>query len=129
MGQEMPGWVEELEKTLYPMAERLRENPVLWAGSPEVFTPEQFGYTPGKTATGFIQQAVDAAAERGGTVLLSEGTYVSGTAGAEVATAPIGTGASFTFPLNKNSASSNLARARAILAKKIKTYWDEDRQS
>ena len=79
MGQEMPGWVEELEKTLYPMAERLRENPVLWAGSPEVFTPEQFGYTPGRTATGFIQQAVDAAAERGGTVLLSEGTYVSGT--------------------------------------------------
>ena len=42
--------------------------------------------------------------------LIAQGTYVSGTAGAEVATAPIGTGASFTFPLNKNSASSNLMK-------------------
>lgn len=30
--------------------------------------------------------------------------------------------------IKENSASSNLARARAILAKKIKAYWDEDRQ-
>jgi RNA polymerase sigma-70 factor (ECF subfamily) len=29
--------------------------------------------------------------------------------------------------IKENSASSNLARARAILSNKIKAYWDEDR--
>ncbi len=42
--------------------------------------------------------------------LIAQGTYVSGSNGTEVATAPIGAGASFTFPLNKNSASSNLMK-------------------
>ncbi len=74
-----PEWVHTLETELYAMADRLEADPVRWQGGPGVFTPEQFGYTPGAAATGYIQQAVDAASERGGTVLLSSGTYCSGT--------------------------------------------------
>ena len=50
--------------------------------------------------------------------LIAQGTYVSGAAGFEVATAPALRGASFTFPLNKNSAASVLEKRFVICVKK-----------
>ncbi len=77
--QPNPLWTQKLESDLYAMAEALEADPVRWRGGPGVFTPEQFGYVPGETATASIQQAIDAAGQQGGTVLFSSGTYCSGT--------------------------------------------------
>ena len=74
----LPAWYAPLRTSLETMADELTAALHGWQGSDAVFTPEQFGYAGGM-ATAAIQAAVDRAAEQGGTVLLSQGDYVSGT--------------------------------------------------
>ena len=74
-----PLWMAELEKGLETMAGELADEVQGWHGPDAVFTPEEFGWIPGEKATAAIQQAVDAAAVKGGIVRLSHGKYVSGT--------------------------------------------------
>ena len=74
----LPDWYAPLRTSLEAMAEELTATLHGWQGSDAVFTPEAFGYTGGM-ATAAIQAAVDKAAEQGGTVLLGQGDYVSGT--------------------------------------------------
>lgn len=74
-----PLWFIEMEKELEAMARELTSEVHGWNGPETVFTPEEFGWIPGKKATSAIQQAVDAAAINGGIVRLSQGKYVSGT--------------------------------------------------
>lgn len=74
-----PEWSGLLEEELERMAEDLTRNVTGWNGSGSVFTPEAYGYTPGKMATAAIQRAIDAAGEKGGIVRLKHGDYVSGT--------------------------------------------------
>ena len=74
-----PLWMAELEKDLETMAGELADEVQGWHGPDAVFTPEEFGWIPGEKATAAIQQAVDAAAVKGGIVRLSHGKYVSGT--------------------------------------------------
>ena len=73
-----PAWYAPLRTSLETMADELTAALHGWQGSDAVFTPEEFGYAGGM-ATAAIQAAVDRAAEQGGTVLLSQGDYVSGT--------------------------------------------------
>ncbi len=63
------------------MADRLNAHLKRWSGPDRVARPEAFGYAGGQPlATKAIQAAIDALASRGGgTVLLSQGDYVSGT--------------------------------------------------
>ena len=72
-------WLTEMEKELKCMAGELTREVRGWNGPETVFTPEEFGWSPGEKATRAIQQAVDAAAVNGGIVRLDRGKYVSGT--------------------------------------------------
>ena len=72
-------WFVKTEKDLEAMADELAGEVRGWSGPETVFTPEDFGWTPGQKATSAIQRAVDAAAVRGGVVRLDGGRYVSGT--------------------------------------------------
>ncbi len=75
----VPDWYAPLKDRLHAMADTLTANLTGWQGSEEVFRPEDYGAVKGEKATEAIQKAVDAAAEKGGTVLLDGGDYVSGT--------------------------------------------------
>lgn len=63
------------------MALRLRAQLKPWSGPTRVARPEDFGYASGQPlATGAIQAAIDSLARQGGgTVILRQGDYVSGT--------------------------------------------------
>ena len=78
-GHGEPVWCGKLETEMEQMAAELSRNVREWSGPADVFTPEDFGFTPGGTATGAIQAAIDAAAEHGGIVRLRHGEYTSGT--------------------------------------------------
>ena len=75
----LPDWVAPLRADLEAMATHLSITLIPWRSSKRVVTPEQYGYTGKGLATPFIQQAIDAAAQGGGTVRLLKGDYVSGT--------------------------------------------------
>ena len=75
----VPAWYEPMRARLYTMADKLTKDLTGWQGSEQIFRPENYGAKSGKKATEAIQAAVDAAGEYGGTVLLSNGDYVSGT--------------------------------------------------
>ncbi len=75
----LPDWFVPLQTRLHAMADTLTASLTGWQGSETVFRPEDYGYQPGTKATEAIQAAVDAAGEKGGTVLLSGGDYLSGT--------------------------------------------------
>ncbi len=77
--QALPQWCEELRASLSAMAETLIKNAVPWHGPDRVFYPENYGSIPGGLATASIQATIDAAAEKGGTVRLEQGDYISGT--------------------------------------------------
>ncbi len=79
MNHEIPVWCAPLRESLKAMAEQLTRSLKPWAGGSGVFFPEDFGRVPGQPATQPLQQAIDAAAEKGGTVRLLHGDYVSGT--------------------------------------------------
>ncbi len=68
----------QLLQKLEAMAQTLRKLPSM-VQHEKTFTPEQFGYTGSGKATDFLQKAIDAAAEKGGTVKLEHGDYLSGT--------------------------------------------------
>ena len=68
----------QLLQKLEAMAQTLRKLPGM-VQHEKTFTPEQFGYTGSGKATDFLQKAIDAAAEKGGTVKLEHGDYLSGT--------------------------------------------------
>ena len=75
-----PLWVEELDLELKKMAEKLTSKLLGWQGSAFTVTPEEKSFSGEGKATRAIQAAIDAAAEAGGgTVLLKNGDYVSGT--------------------------------------------------
>ena len=74
-----PAWCKKLETDMEQMARELTWEVREWSGPETVFMPEDFGYIPGKMATGAIQRAIDAAAEHGGVVSLRQGDYLSGT--------------------------------------------------
>ena len=74
-----PDWCGALEQEMEQMARELERSAGEWTGTGGEFTPEAFGYRPGEKATGAIQRAIDAAAEKGGVVCLRQGDYVSGT--------------------------------------------------
>ncbi len=74
-----PVWYHELHQRLSAMAEALPGRVRGWQEQPLTVTPEEMGYTGG-LATAAIQASIDhAAASGGGTVLLAQGDYVSGT--------------------------------------------------
>ena len=75
----LPAWCGSLRESLSAMAEVLEESVRPWAERGGVFVPEDYGFAAGEKATAAIQRAIDAAGERGGTVRLRAGTYVSGT--------------------------------------------------
>lgn len=72
----LPLWCDELRERLDAMAAELTATLTGWQEREGVVTPEKMGYTRGK-ATEYIQAAIDRAAEKGGTVLLT-GEYVTG---------------------------------------------------
>lgn len=76
-----PDWASRLGLDLAAMAVRLRARLKPWSGPQQVARPEEFGYVSGQPlATHATQAAIDALARKGGgTVLLAQGTYVSGT--------------------------------------------------
>jgi hypothetical protein len=76
-----PDWASRLGSDLEAMAVQLRAHLKPWSGPNRQTRPEDFGYVSGQpTATRAIQAAIDALARQGGgTVLLGQGTYVSGT--------------------------------------------------
>lgn len=74
----LPDWTDALRSSLEKMASEVRASAWRPEDASRSFTPEQFGFRPGRKATAAIQQAIDAAAG-GGTVLLEGGDYVSGT--------------------------------------------------
>lgn len=74
-----PDWCGALEQEMEQMARELELSAGKWTGTGGEFTPEACGYIPGEKATGAIQRAIDAAAEKGGVVSLRQGDYVSGT--------------------------------------------------
>ena len=74
-----PSWCRELKTNMARMAQELIKVVRERTDGEPVFTPEEFGYQPGKTATEAIQGAIEAAAEQGGIVRLGNGDYVSGT--------------------------------------------------
>lgn len=74
----LPLWYSELHRQLTDMAEALPGRVTGWQEHSFTVTPEEMGYTGG-LATKAIQAAIDhAAAQGGGTVLLTKGDYVSG---------------------------------------------------
>ena len=75
----LPEWVAPMRADLEAMAKRLTATLKPWNGPKRIVTPEQFGYAGEGLATSHIQQAIEAAAEGGGTVRLTKGDYVSGT--------------------------------------------------
>ena len=75
----VPQWHHALHQQLTAMADTLQQQVTGWHGPETVITPSQMGYTCG-LATEAIQAAIDqASALGGGTVLLAEGDYVTGT--------------------------------------------------
>jgi polygalacturonase len=80
-GSSLPLWATRLEADLEAMAARLRAQLKPWSGPAQRARPEDFGFSPGESlATGSIQAAIDSLAGRGGgTVVLKQGDYVSGT--------------------------------------------------
>jgi len=78
-GCAFPDWVAPLRADLEAMAKRLTAILKPWNGPKRIVTPEQLGYAGEGLATAFIQKAIDAAADGGGTVRLMRGDYVSGT--------------------------------------------------
>lgn len=72
----MPAWCGELRERLDAMAAELTSALTGWQEREGVVTPEEMGYSSGK-ATEYIQLAIDRAAEKGGTVLLTS-EYVTG---------------------------------------------------
>lgn len=79
MNHTLPNWCMSLHSSLEAMAEKLSDTLKPMAAGKAAFFPEDFGYVPGHPATRFIQLAIEAAAEKGGTVRLLHGDYVSGT--------------------------------------------------
>ncbi len=80
-GDSFPAWAAQLGSDLEAMAVRLRAHLKPWSGPDRLARPEEFGYASGQPlATQAIQAAIDVLARQGGgTVLLAQGTYVSGT--------------------------------------------------
>jgi polygalacturonase len=80
-GSSFPDWALRLGTDLDAMAVRLRADLKPWNGPARVARPEAFGYAAGQArATQAIQAAIDSLAQRGGgTVVLAQGDYVSGT--------------------------------------------------
>jgi polygalacturonase len=76
-----PPWARQLGTDLDAMAVRLRADLKPWGGPARVSRPEAFGYRAGRArATQAIQAAIDSLArDGGGTVILTQGDYVSGT--------------------------------------------------
>lgn len=74
-----PVWAKNLRGQLYDMADALLKKEAV-VFQEYVVTPEQYGYDGKGKATDSIQAAIDAAAEKGGgIVLLQKGDYISGT--------------------------------------------------
>jgi polygalacturonase len=80
-GSTFPVWATQLESELEAMANGLRARLVPWSGPPRRARPEDFGFGSRQAlATRSIQAAIDSlAGQGGGTVLLQQGDYVSGT--------------------------------------------------
>ena len=77
--ENLPGWYDELRQRLNAMADALPQRVTIWQERPLTVTPEEMGYAGG-LATVAIQAAIDkVTAAGGGTVLLAQGDYVSGT--------------------------------------------------
>ena len=76
-----PAWATQLAADLEAMALRLRATVKPWRGPDRITRPERFGYAAGQPlATLAIQAAIDSVAQKGGgTVVLAQGDYVSGT--------------------------------------------------
>lgn len=75
----LPAWYDQLHDELEKMAEDLTLSLKGWQGSNLVVTPEAMGFDGKGLATNAIQQAIDHACEvGGGTVLLQNGDYVTG---------------------------------------------------
>ena len=79
VNRQTPQWCEEMKKSLLAMAGGLEKRECRWTGAETPFRPEDYGYETGTVCTRAIQQAIDAAAENGGTVRLENGEYLSGT--------------------------------------------------
>ncbi len=79
MNQKTPDWCVSLRESMEAMAGRLSDSLRPPKDRGAGFRPEDFGYIPGEKATASIQRAIDAAAQRGGTVRLRQGDYISGT--------------------------------------------------
>ena len=76
----IPSWATALQADLRRMAHDLTARLKPWSGPRLVVRPEDFAFRPREIATRAIQSAIDSVAERGGgTVLLANGDYVSGT--------------------------------------------------
>ncbi len=77
----LPAWATRLQSDLDAMARRLRTHLKPWSGPKHVVRPEDFGFAGGQLlATAAIQAAIDSLGRRGGgTVLLGQGDYISGT--------------------------------------------------
>ena len=74
-----PSWYDDLHQRLSTMADDLQHRMTGWQEHPLTITPEAMGFAGG-LATTAIQAAIDKAADQGGgTVLLSQGDYVTGT--------------------------------------------------
>jgi hypothetical protein len=76
-----PAWATRLGSDLEAMAMRLHAHLQPWSGPDRIGRPEAFGFTRGQPlATHAIQSAIDSLARQGGgTVVLAQGDYVSGT--------------------------------------------------
>lgn len=75
----MPDWYDSLQQKLTLMADALQSRVTGWQERPFTVAPEDMGCTGG-LATAAIQAAIDKAADHGGgTVLLAQGDYVTGT--------------------------------------------------
>ncbi|MES1196729.1 MAG: glycosyl hydrolase family 28 protein, partial [Steroidobacter sp.] len=81
VASQFPEWAKQLRRDLERMAIRLNRTVLPWRGPKRIETPEQHGYQPGTgLATSYIQAAIDSLASKGGgTVLLRQGDYTSGT--------------------------------------------------
>jgi hypothetical protein len=79
--EKWPSWATELRTDLDTIAGDLTSRAQRWQGPRRTVRPEDFGgHSANTKATAAIQSAIDAAAQQGGgTVLLSNGDYVSGT--------------------------------------------------
>lgn len=76
----IPTWVAPLKQSLKAMAKRVKATLKPWDGPTTKAYPEDYGYGGSGLATTAIQAAIDAlAAKGGGTVILRQGDYTSGT--------------------------------------------------